>query len=236
MPTRLDYVERCFAIELAGTVTTSQIHGESNAISQPNAADSTVDGWGFALCFGWGPLGIDHRLAYDDSGIWKRSYQLDLEYTSIALPVIGSFLLGDQSPVGNTFSRSMDAIAFSAVAAQASKYVFERKRPSQGNDPDSFFAGSGYQSFPSGEVTLVSAAITPFVLRYGTEYPEVYALELLSVYDGIARMKVQAHWQTDVIAGWVLGTGFGYWSMHTEHPLIIEWIPGGWKIGWATRF
>ena len=33
---------------------------------------------------GGGLLGIDHEWSYDNNGIWKRSYQLDLEYGVIA--------------------------------------------------------------------------------------------------------------------------------------------------------
>ena len=33
---------------------------------------------------GGGPLGIDHRLHYDNSGIWKRSNQEILIYGTIA--------------------------------------------------------------------------------------------------------------------------------------------------------
>ena len=32
---------------------------------------------------GGGPLGIDHRVHYDDSGIWKRSNQNALMYGTI---------------------------------------------------------------------------------------------------------------------------------------------------------
>jgi undecaprenyl-diphosphatase len=30
------------------------------------------------------------------------------------------------------------------------------------------------------------------------------------VYDAIARVKTHGHWQSDVIAGWALGTAGGY--------------------------
>ena len=52
---------------------------------------------------------------------------------------------------------------------------------------------------------LVTTAVTPFVLEYGAEHPAVYALELLPLYDGIARVKSQAHWQTDVLASLASG-------------------------------
>jgi undecaprenyl-diphosphatase len=86
------------------------------------------------------------------------------------------------------------------------KAVFSRARPREGNDPNQWFKGRGHQSFPSGDVTFVSAAITPFVLEYGRDHPAVYALALLPAYDAIARMKSQAHWQTDVLAGFAVGT------------------------------
>jgi len=49
----------------------------------------------------------------------------------------------------------------------------------------------------------------------------------LPVYDGIGRLKQQAHWQTDVLAGWALGTGVGYWSAHRDTPLSVEILPRG---------
>lgn len=38
----------------------------------------------FSAFGGGGPLGIDHRLAFDDSGIWKRSNQTGLQNLMIA--------------------------------------------------------------------------------------------------------------------------------------------------------
>ena len=67
----------------------------------------------------------------------------------------------------------------------------------------------GGRSFPSGEVAEISGIVTPYVLEYGNDHPAVYALEVLPVYDAIARVRVQAHWQTDVIAGFALGTASG---------------------------
>ena len=86
------------------------------------------------------------------------------------------------------------------------KYAFSRARPYQGNNPNAWFKGSGNQSFPSGEVTLQASFVTPFIANYGRQDPWIWALEALPVYDAFARLKSQAHWQTDVIAGWALGT------------------------------
>jgi len=51
-------------------------------------------------------------------------------------------------------------------------------------------------------VTLTASVVTPFVLEYAQDHPGVYALELIPLYDAVARMKVHGHWQTDVLAGW----------------------------------
>ena len=61
-------------------------------------------------------------------------------------------------------------------------------------------------------------------------------MEILPVYDGIARMKSQAHWQTDVIAGWLLGTGIGYWSITRSIPLSVQLLPRGVSVGISRRF
>jgi acid phosphatase family membrane protein YuiD len=185
---------------------------------------------------GGGPLGIDHRWSYDNSGIWSRSVQTTLEYGLIAAEVAGAVYEGGETRLGRTYWQAIDASASSAVVAQALKLAFSRVRPADNNDPNLWFKGHGNQSFPSGEVTEVSSIVTPFVLEYGSEHPAVYALELLPVYDAIARMKVQAHWQTDVIAGLAIGTATG-WLMHRNpnSPYVIRIMPHGIYVGIRTH-
>ena len=116
------------------------------------------------------------------------------------------------------------------------KNTFQRSRPTQNSDPDEFRQGKGHYSFPSGEVTAVTAVITPFVLEYGRDHPLVYALELLPVYDGIARLKSNAHWQTDVLAGFALGTAAGYYAHNRETPFILGVLPHGFSVGIRGKF
>jgi undecaprenyl-diphosphatase len=183
-----------------------------------------------------GPFGIDHRLPYDNSGIWARSNQQALIGATIATVLGGSLLLGDQDQLGDTFWRSLDATAGSAVLAQGAKLVFQRERPRQDASPNDFFKGTKYASFPSGEVATIAGAVTPFVVAYGRDHPAVYALELLPLYDAVARVKVQAHWQSDVLAGWALGTAVGIWASREQSPLILSWLPGGFEIGFVHHF
>ena len=99
-----------------------------------------------------GPLGIDHRIHYDNSGIWKRSNQTALMYGTVVTVVGGALAFGDQDKLGDTLWRSVDALAQTAVGAGALTLAFQRERCSQISDPNRFFAETHSQSFPSGKV------------------------------------------------------------------------------------
>lgn len=180
--------------------------------------------------------GIDHEVGFDQSGIWARSYQTDLEIGVVAVEVAGALWFGNDEPLGHTFWQTIDASALSGVTALAMKRAFGRARPEQGNDPNRWFKGSCCESFPSGEVTLQASFVTPFIANYAHQHPWVWALEILPIYDAEARLKSHAHWQTDVLAGWVLGTGFGYWSSTRAIPLSVQILPRGLSVGFSKRF
>jgi undecaprenyl-diphosphatase len=59
---------------------------------------------------------------------------------------------------------------------------------------------------------------------------------LLPAYDAIARVKVGAHWQTDVLAGWAIGTGTGYLAHQRDDPFILSVLPHSVSIGVRKRF
>jgi len=181
--------------------------------------------------------GFDHLVTYDDSGIWSSRTQLDLSYATTATVVAGAIFVDSGSRMGKTFDRSMDAMVMSLATTTAMKYAFQRERPDQGNGSGAFFAGSGNHSFPSGEVAQLSAAVTPFILEYHHDHPWVYALALLPAYDAVARVKVHEHWQTDVLAGAAIGTGFGIYAHKRETPLFFHMLPdGGGMFGYRKAF
>jgi len=161
---------------------------------------------------------------------------LDLAYGVVAVEVGGALWLGNDNELGHTFWQTMDASAISGIAAEILKYAFSRARPFQGGNPNKWFQGSCCQSFPSGEVTLQASFVTPFIANYARNDPWVWSLEALPIYDGIARLKSQAHWQTDVIAGWALGSAVGYWSTTRETPFLVQILPHGLSVGFSKSF
>ena len=203
-----------------------------------------VAGAALLLLLGAAPAchaGIDHELEYDNSGIWKRNYQEVVEYGLIAAEIGGALWEGGDSRLGRTFWRSIDASVAAGLVAQVMKVTFSRVRPRDSGpppgNPNLWFQGGGNESFPSGEVTAVSSIITPFVLEYGHDHPGVYALELLPIYDAIGRMKQQAHWQTDVLAAYALGTGTA-WLIHRSpnSPFILKVMPHAIYVGISKSF
>jgi PAP2 superfamily len=180
--------------------------------------------------------GLDHKVTPTDSGIWARHYTQVLQYGVIATEIGGAVWLGGESELGLTFWQTIDSSAFSGVTAQLMKWGFGRKRPSQTDSPNEWFKGTQYQSFPSGEVTLQASFVTPFIVHYADRQPWVWALEILPAYDAVARVKQGSHWQTDVIAGWALGSAFGYFEAKNKSPLFLSIMPHSVLVGVHSNF
>ena len=184
----------------------------------------------------YGPFGIDHRVTYDNDGIIQRDAQLAVEYLSVGTVIAGSLWLGGEERLGKTYWKAFDSLTAGAISSTVLKEATTRSRPMQKDDPNLWFQGKGHYSFPSGEVTAVTASVTPFMLEYGPGRPEVYALALLPLYDAVARVKVHGHWQSDVVAGAALGFGTGYLAHQQDNPFILNALPKGFEIGFRKRF
>jgi len=186
---------------------------------------------------GGGLFGLDHVVPLDDHGIWARKNQLLLIDFMLAGELAVAVWAGGDSRLGRTLWKSIDATLTGGLAAEGLKLAFARARPSQTSDPDQWFQGSGHDSFPSGEVTVTSAIITPLVLEYRHDHPAVYALELLPLYDAVARVKVHGHWQSDVVAGYALGTAAGYFMERRRRtPLVLSVMPRCIYVGLRAQF
>lgn len=188
-------------------------------------------------CAAGGPLGIDHRLGADEAtGVWNRRNQNILQGATPLVVIAGALWEGDDTRYGHTSWQAVDSLAIGAVTAAGMKLVFGRARPSQTDDPNRWFQGRGHNSFPSGEVMEITNAVTPFILEYGADHPAVWALELLPAYDAVARVKSRAHWQTDVLASFAIGTAIGYYAHSRPTALSVGLLPRGLTVGWKKSF
>ena len=185
---------------------------------------------------GNGPLGIDHEWGLDTKGIWAQKDQNVLEYAALATEIGGGVWFGRDSELGRTFWQSVDSTAIASVSAEILKLAFSRARPDQGGNPNKWFQGGCCDSFPSGEVTLQASFVTPLIANYARSDPWIWALEVLPLYTGVARLKNRVHWQSDVIAGWALGSAVGYWSTRREIPISVQLLPRGLTVGVSFRY
>ena len=180
--------------------------------------------------------GIDHVVELDQSGIWKRETEQNLLIGASVFNLGLAIWEGSENRLGNTAWRGVDSQLISGVSTEILKRVFTRERPSTTNDPNSWFAGDSNHSFPSGEAASAAALVTPYMLEYGKEQPVVYGLALFPLYVGVARVKAQAHWQTDVLAGWAIGAASGWYALRREKSLILQILPGGAFVGLKKSF
>ena len=183
-----------------------------------------------------GFLGIDHRLPFDNSGIWSRDTQTAVEMGSAGLLVLGALYEGGDSKLGKTYWQAIDSMVSADVTAAVAKSVFKRQRPIDGNNPNAFFNNPNDKSFPSGEVTHITAIVTPFIMNYKDENPSIWGLVALPAYVSAARLKSQAHWQTDVLAGLALGSGMGYLATQRNNPWSLSLLPSGLSVGFKKNF
>lgn len=183
-----------------------------------------------------GPLGIDHRLNFDERGLWDRSSQRFVRFGAAALVIGAALWEGSDSRLGRTLWKSTESLVAADLASEAIKRVTRRARPIQGNNPDDWFGASSHHSFPSGEVTQITAIVTPIIAEYAHDTPAVWALAALPVYVGVARMKAQAHWQTDVLAGAALGGAIGWYEHKRDAAWVVGVLPRGVTVGLRKRF
>jgi undecaprenyl-diphosphatase len=179
---------------------------------------------------------VDHLVKYDASGIWNPNVYRDVVGALTIAEIGGAVWEGAESRFGKTMWQGIDSEIIADLSAEAGKYIFTRTRPSTTNNPCLWFQHGSNHSFPSGEASVSAALVTPYVLEYGSEYPATYALLLLPLYVGAGRIKNQAHWQTDVLAGWAVGGLSGWFAHSRDVPIMIQLLPHGFEIGFKKQF
>jgi undecaprenyl-diphosphatase len=180
---------------------------------------------------------IDHRVTKDESGIWNpNTYRGLMDALTIA-QIGGALWEGAESRFGKTMWQGIDSELISGVSAYVLQPVFGRVRPSeQGSDPCMWFESGSHHSFPSGEAAVAAGLVTPYILEYQGDHPVTWLLALLPAYIGTARVKNQAHWQSDVVAGWAVGGLSGWYAHERDVPIFVQILPHGVSVGLRKRF
>jgi undecaprenyl-diphosphatase len=179
---------------------------------------------------------IDHRVSYDASGAWDPNVYRGVVGALSLAEAGGALWEGGESRFGRTMWQGIDAELVSGGAATAGKYVFTRVRPSTEDNPCLWFHGGSNFSFPGGEASVAAGLVTPTILEYASEHPATYLLALLPLYVGIGRIRNQAHWQTDVAAGWAVGGLSGWYAHSRDTPIMVELLPHGAAVGLHKAF
>jgi undecaprenyl-diphosphatase len=204
------------------------------------AAGLCVPAAAHAACTGDGArggiLGLDRCDEFEANGIFSRKNQKLLGSVVIGGAVATALWEGTESSLGRTAWKTLDSMAIAAVTTEAMKNIFQRPRPTQSSDPDVWRQGGGNKSFPSGETATMAAFVTPIIMEYREEHPVVWALSVLPIYMGEARMGSQAHWLSDVLAGAAVGVLAGTYAARRDSPLLLELTADGVFVGFKHRF
>lgn len=109
--------------------------------------------------------------------------------------------------------RMVEAAGLSGVTAYALKYAAGRETPSETTDPNSW--GGGGSSFPSFHATVAFAVGTVLAEDGSDDYRWVrrvlgYGLGIATSYE---RLKHNAHWLSDTVAGSALGIATGRFAV-----------------------
>jgi membrane-associated phospholipid phosphatase len=99
------------------------------------------------------------------------------------------------------------------------KLAVGRDRPRSGHPSESFSGGA--ESFPSGEVTEAFAMASVIAAHSRRRWVDALAW---GAAGSIAweRLRLDAHWASDVTAGALIGAGIGRWVVRRNHPRVIE--------------
>ncbi len=129
--------------------------------------------------------------------------------TSLALGNLAVFYFGGEKE-DNTAKLAVTSWAGAATTTFILKSAFNRRRPENQDSP------RYNSSFPSGHTANWFALSTV----YSAKYPK-YAIPLygFGVLVGLSRIYQGEHYPSDVLAGAVIGIGFGYLTLKLEKQL-----------------
>lgn len=124
---------------------------------------------------------------------------------------------------------SLEATVIAAgVIAPLLKATVGRSRPRTGDGSASFPGGA--ESFPSGEVTQAFAMASVIAAHSHRRWVDGLAWAGASAI-AWERMRLDAHWLSDVTAGALIGAGIGRWIVRRNHPEVLVERDGWNRLG-----
>jgi len=175
---------------------------------------------------------LDKKVKLNESGIIGAHYDIP-KYSLIAIVGVAAYE-GSESRLGKTSWQALDAGIVSQMVSESVKRIAARNRPREAQSPNEW--GEGGKSFPSGHVSGMTAMVTPYILEYKDDYPLVHLLWAFPVHQMVGRVSAQAHWQSDVIAGALLGVASGYWAHKRETPMLLYFSKDNIYVGLKYKF
>ena len=176
---------------------------------------------------------IDKRVSQPTNSSFWTSHEDIPAYTMVG--IIGlSLYEGNESRIGKTAWKSIDALIVSTLFTETFKSLSRRMRPRYTDNPN-FWLEKGH-SFPSQHVASMTAMVTPFILEYQDDYPLIHLLWGLPAHQMLGRVKAQAHWQTDVIAGFLIGAISGKIAYNMDSSILLNVSSDGVVVGWKHKF
>lgn len=129
------------------------------------------------------------------------------------LPLLAGFYgygaLADDYEAKTVALDGFSASILSALATSAIKGVVGRKRPNTGLGPGHFSPFQGDYSFPSGHATGAFAFASVIATHYDSPWVDATAYGVAGLV-GLARIRLNAHWASDVVAGGLIGGVIGH--------------------------
>ncbi len=152
-------------------------------------------------------------------------------------------LIGSHTGEGEAWNM-LESGGLSFVSSYALKYIVRRPRPDATTDPNHFFGGG--DSFPSEHVTAAFAVGTVLAESGNPEFRWIRRTIGYGVGIGTAylRMKHNAHWLSDTVAGAALGMATAHFVMNrSEQPdadgnseFSLVPVQGGVMLAYSAEF
>jgi len=164
-------------------------------------------------------LPIDKKVEKQKNFVYALHYQMP--NMLIGATLMTAIYYGNIGRIGVTAYKALDAVIVSSIVTTSTKHLTRRKRPRHSENSDSWFQALGSHSFPSGHTSSLTSIIVPFMMEFGKTHPWIMFASLLTMHQMVGRVNANAHWQSDVIVGMIVGILSGLYGYRRKRPILF---------------